>query len=57
MTIEKLYNGSYRISDIISDHLVEQVYYYYSRRDAIAEFKRHKKELKDKTIYAVRYGY
>ena len=49
MTIEKLHNGSYQISDIINDYLVEQVYYYYTKREAIKEFKQYTKELNNKT--------
>ena len=50
MTIEKLHNGSYRISDIINDYLVEQVYYYYTKREAVKEFKQYTTELNNETI-------
>ena len=35
------HNGSLELSAIYQGHLVRQVYYFYSQRAAIAEFKRY----------------
>lgn len=41
MTTEKLFpSGAYRVSDVINGYLVQRVYYGYTKREAIAEFKR-----------------
>lgn len=39
MTIEKLHDGAYRISEIVNNYLVTQVYYYYTKKEAMANFK------------------
>ena len=47
MTITRLYNGSYYISDIIKGHLIEQVYYFYTKKEAIKKFRQYRKQLKN----------
>jgi hypothetical protein len=39
VTVEKLHNGALRISIIHDGRLVSQVFYFYSRREALALFK------------------
>ena len=39
MTIDKNNQGAWRISDIINNHLVTKVYYYYTKKEAIQRFK------------------
>jgi hypothetical protein len=39
MSTEKTAQGAWRISDIIDGHLVSRVYFYYTKREAIAEFR------------------
>jgi len=46
MTITRLHNGSYYISDIIEGHLIEQVYYFYTKKEAIKKFRQYRKQLK-----------
>ena len=40
MTIEKQGNKLYKITDIINGYLVSRVYYYYTRKQAIINFKK-----------------
>lgn len=40
MTVEKNpINGAWSISDVINGHLVSMQYFYYAKREAVAEFK------------------
>lgn len=39
MTIEKTMQGAWCISDIIDGYLVRKVYYFYTKREAIAAWK------------------
>lgn len=41
ISIEKQFNGSLLLSTIHNGYLVKQVYYFYSKRAALAEFKRY----------------
>jgi len=41
MTVTKLFpSGAWEVSDIIGGYLVRRTYYDYTKRQAIAEFKR-----------------
>ncbi len=40
MTAQKNSAGAWIVSDIIGGYLVTRTYYYYSKRDALADFKR-----------------
>ena len=39
MTIEKTFQGAWRVSAIVGGRLVSRQYFFYSKREAIAEFK------------------
>ena len=39
MTIDKNTEGAWRVSDIIGGYLVTKVYYFYTKREAIKQFK------------------
>jgi hypothetical protein len=39
MTIEKLHNGALLISDIVAGQYIKQVYYGYTKKEAISAFK------------------
>jgi hypothetical protein len=39
MSTEKTTQGAWRIPDIIDGRLVSRVYFYYTKREAIAEFR------------------
>ena len=39
MTVTRQNNGSYLISDIIDDQYISQVYYFYTKREAMRAFK------------------
>lgn len=39
MTIEKTFQGAWRISKIIDGYLVSKQYFGYTKKEAIAEFK------------------
>lgn len=41
ITIEKQLNGSYLVSTIRNDQYIKQVYYGYTKKEAIAEFKQY----------------
>ena len=45
MIIERQSNGSLLISDIVDGYLLKQVYYFYSKREAIKLFKNLKKDM------------
>jgi hypothetical protein len=45
MIIERQGNGSLLISDIVDGYLLKQVYYFYSKREAIKLFKNIKKDM------------
>jgi len=45
MIIERQGNGSLLISDIVDGYLLKQVYYFYSKREAIKLFKNLKKDM------------
>jgi hypothetical protein len=46
MTIEKTSQGAWRISTVINGYLFTRQYFFYTKREAIIEFK---SELKDQT--------
>lgn len=39
MTVTRNLNGSYTVSDIIDDYLVNRTYYGYTKREAVALFR------------------
>jgi hypothetical protein len=39
MTVSKLHNGAWQISDIIDTYLVTRTYFYYTKRQSIAKFR------------------
>jgi hypothetical protein len=39
MTIEKTYQGAWRVSAIVGDYLESRQYFGYTKKEAIAEFK------------------
>jgi hypothetical protein len=43
MLIEKNYAGAYVISDYVNAYLMTRIYYGYTKRNAIAKFKREMK--------------
>ena len=45
MIIERQGNGSLLISDMVNGYLLKQVYYFYSKREAIKLFKNLKKDM------------
>ena len=50
MTIERQQNGSLLISDIVNNQYIKQVYYFYTKKDAIKLFRKFRKEKKNETI-------
>jgi hypothetical protein len=44
MTITKLHDGSLEISDIIGGYLIRKRYYLYSKKEAIALFRKETKQ-------------
>ena len=44
MTIERQQNGSLLISDIVNNQYIKQVYYIYTKTDAIKLFRKFKKK-------------
>ena len=44
MTIERQQNGSLLISDIVNNQYIKQVYYFYTKKDAIKLFRKFRKE-------------
>ena len=44
MIVEKQYNGSYLISDIVKGYWIKQVYYFYTKQEAIKTFRQYIKE-------------
>jgi hypothetical protein len=45
MTIDKNLEGAWRICENINGYLETQVYYFYTKKDAIKKFKEYKKRL------------
>jgi hypothetical protein len=45
MTIEKTFQGAWKISTIHKGYLVTQQYFFYTKKEAIAEFKEYLKTL------------
>jgi hypothetical protein len=45
MTIDKNLEGAWRICENINGYLETQVYYFYTKKDAIKKFKEYKKKL------------
>jgi hypothetical protein len=39
MNTEKLINGAWRVSDIVDGYLVQRVYYGYTKREAMRQFR------------------
>jgi hypothetical protein len=49
MTVERIKtSGGYLISDIVNNHLFKRRYFDYTRAEAIAEFRRERREEKAK---------
>ena len=46
MIIEKQGNGSLLISDIVNGYWIKQVYYFYSKKEAIKLFREYRKKEK-----------
>ena len=46
MIIERQHNGSLLISDIVNGYWIKQVYYFYSKKEAIKLFKNLKKDMR-----------
>ena len=44
MTIERQHNGSLLISDIVNNQYIKQVYYFYTKKEAIKLFRKFRKE-------------
>jgi len=40
MLVEKNYEGAWVVSDIVGGYWVSRRYYYYTKREALAKFKR-----------------
>ena len=45
MTIDKNLEGAWRICENINGYLETQVYYFYTKKDAIKKFREHKKAI------------
>lgn len=39
MTVSKLHNRAWQVSDIIDNYLVTRTYFYFTKREAIAKFR------------------
>jgi len=50
MIIERQHNGSLLISDIVNGYYVKQVYYFYSKKEAMKLFREHKKEMQPEKV-------
>ena len=48
MTIDKNNEGAWRICENINGYLETQVYYFYTKKDAIKKFREHKKAIINK---------
>ena len=47
MIIERQSNGSLLISDIVNGYWIKQVYYFYSKKEAIKLFREYRKKEKE----------
>jgi len=47
MIITKQLNGSYLITDIVKGYWIKQVYYFYTKKEAIKLFRQYRKKLKN----------
>ena len=47
MIIEKNKYGAYVISDIVKGYWIDQVYYFYTKKEAIKQFRQYRKKLKN----------
>nr|BAR16039.1 hypothetical protein [uncultured Mediterranean phage uvMED] len=47
MIITRQHNGSYLISDIVKGYWINQVYYFYTKKEAIKQFRQYRKQLKN----------
>jgi hypothetical protein len=47
MIITRQQNGSYLISDIVKGYWINQVYYFYTKKEAIKQFRQYRKQLKN----------
>ena len=47
MIIDKNNEGAWKISETINGYLKTQVYYFYTKKDAIKLFRKYKKEVKN----------
>lgn len=43
VTVTRLLNGAYEVSAIVCNQLVRNTYYGYTKKEAVAEFRRHVK--------------
>ena len=50
MIVERQDNGSFLISDMIEGYWLKEVYYFYSKKEAIKLFKNLKKEMQIKLL-------
>ena len=48
MSIDRNSEGAWRISEIINGYLITKTYYSYTKREAIRQFREHKRELEGK---------
>ncbi len=47
MIVTKQLNGSYLISDIVNGYWIKQVYYFYTKKEAMKLFRQYRKQLKN----------
>jgi hypothetical protein len=47
MIIDKNREGAWRIADIIKGYWYTQVYYFYTKKDAIKLFRKYRREIKN----------
>lgn len=50
MIVERLHNGAWEISDVVAGQYFSRVYYGYTKREAMAQFRRDVKEMLGKII-------
>ena len=50
MIVERQGNGSILISDIVDGYWIKQVYYFYSKKEAIKLFREYRKEMQPERV-------
>jgi hypothetical protein len=50
MIVERQGNGSLLISDIVNGYWIKQVYYFYSKKEAIKLFREYRKEMQPERV-------